>query len=208
MRRGHNVFAVIGLWLESLQHVGFAMVVVWLWFAHPERNYPEREWSLMLLFALFLSHVSVRMFDALWFHATPSTPSEHAMHRGWEALYLHWAVAPTSVAAWVAFSTIVLCRDWAVGLSMYVLTLAVGWLQLASGMLWPSDVLFASWIGLGCALVVYGLAPSMRRFFDGIQQLAFHVPHVIYPCALLLVIDMGNHLQFLTFVMRFMFGEA
>ncbi len=200
----------INQWIEHTQYVMFALVATWLWFHQENGRWMLRQQAIVVMMAVLFSHVLVHIQSDWWFHGSPPAffhPTE-TIHQGWEAFYLQWFIAPSSMATWMAFSVAVLAISRMAGLLLCLLSLFIAWLHLMANLAWPSDVLLALFVGAvtGWALVL--LSRHMQRFTYGIEQLSIHIPQVIYPLMLLLMIDMSNDLQFLTFSFHFMFGGS
>lgn len=202
----------VSLISQFTEHVQFLIVfisLVFLWFKQREDCHIHRSTLIITVSSMILAHIMVHAFDRLWFHALPPRffIENNAINQGWEAFYLQWYRTPSSIATWVAFAIGMFHLSRVLGLLLFCLALAEGWLHLVAGLVYPSDILYATVIGVLCGSLLHGLSHHLRRATEGVQQMCQHIPQIMYPLILLMMIDMDNDLRFITATYYFMFGQ-
>jgi len=206
------LISLINQFTDYVQFIVVFTTMVYLWFDYDTRSacYPYRGRALLTLGSILVAHIMVHVFGGLWIHATP--PRFYIEHQlmtpGWEAFYLQWYNTPSSVATWMAFAIGIVTVSRLTGLLLLCFSVLLAWSYLTSELAYPSDILYAITIGSLSAGVLHGFYKHFTRVIDGVQQLCFYIPHVMYPMGLLLMIDVDNDLQFMTAVFHFMFGYA
>ncbi len=200
--------SLIGQFVESLQFLIIFISLVFLWFRRCESPHMQRSVLIITVASIILAHVLVHALDQLWFHALParSMLGSNILSQGWEAFYLQWYSTPSSIAVWFAFAIGMFRLSRITGLLLCTLALFEAWLHILLGIAYPSDILYAVMIGGASAWVLHSLERHLWRTTEGIQQICYHMPEVIYPMMLLIMIDMNNDLQFMTNSYYFMFG--
>jgi|UPI00035FC430 membrane-associated phospholipid phosphatase len=205
------LISLINQFTEYVQFIIVFSTLVYLWFDHKSEtnNHPYRGRVLLTVGSIVLAHTMVHVFGSLWIHATPPRffiEQQPLTTQGWEAFYLQWYNTPSSVATWLAFAIGIMTVSRFTGLLLLCFSVLLAWSYIVSGLAYPSDILYAMMIGSLCALALHGLYKHFTRVIEGIEQLCFHIPHIIYPMMLLLMIDLDNDLRFMTAVFHFMFG--
>jgi len=200
--------SLVGQFVEYLQFLIIFIALTFLWFRQWEAPHIQRSVLIITVASIILAHVLVHALDQLWFHALParSMLDSNILNQGWEAFYLQWYSTPSSIAVWFAFAVGMFRLSRITGLLLCALALSEAWLHLSLGIAYASDILYAIMIGITSAWLLHTLERHLWRTTEGIQQICHHMPELVYPIMLLIMIDMNNDLQFMTNSYYFMFG--